>query len=583
MRLQSMVFALSEVRQTLLRFPLALLSIVFAGVCAALIVENPEPGRLLPLLMSAQLGLPLLLALTLFSERSGAKWILQLAGMSLIIAYYFSLPDDVEGAPLIRFFQFNVGLHLLIAFVPYLRQGQNNGFWQFNRLLVQRLLSGALFSLTLHAGLCVAIFALDKLFAVPIEDDIYPKLFMLVAFIFNSWYFLGGVPRDLPALEKSMDYPKFLKIFAQHILATLVAIYMVILLAYLIKVVIIAAWPSGWIGILVSTVAVAGLAALVLLYPLVERNEIRWLPPYSRLFYILLLPAVGMLLLAIYKRVDQYGITENRYYLFVFALWLIYTSIRGLIDRQPNLKLLPLSLCVVALVTSFGPWGAFSVARESQSRRLSKLLVANEMLSGAQIVKPEGEVSGEDSQQIGEIIDYLIKQHGPGEISRWYPDRSMTTTEEIMDDLGLDYRANWNRVTARKFKIRRESDNQLFEIDAYDFAWPLSLSGEGDTTSDLGDLPYQLTFAPGKPGLTILDGSVERLLLPLDSVLVALERYANIHDRHDQAPGELLTVEKTENGIQVMLLIHELAWTGGGKLPDTLRSLDGILLISGDK
>ena len=67
--------------------------------------------------------------------------------------------------------------------------------------------------------------------------------------------------------------------------------------------------PSGWIGWLVSSVAAAGLFSLALLHPLVEKKEERWIATYARVYFILMLPAIGMLLTALAKCIGQYGFT----------------------------------------------------------------------------------------------------------------------------------------------------------------------------------------------------------------------------------------------------------------------------------
>jgi hypothetical protein len=50
-----------------------------------------------------------------------------------------------------------------------------------------------------------------------------------------------------------------LKVFAQYLLVPIVIRHLVILTAYLVKVLITWDWPSGWIGWLVSGVAAVGI------------------------------------------------------------------------------------------------------------------------------------------------------------------------------------------------------------------------------------------------------------------------------------------------------------------------------------
>ncbi len=617
MKLPSLIFILSEIKHALLRFPVALLSISVSGICAVLLIKNNDPGHLIHLMMVSQLGLPLLLALTLLGEqfgwsllnppdnalnqiRSGVRsWaLLQLGGVLLLVLYYFSLPDNVEGSPLIRFLQLNIGIHLLISFVPFFRYGQNNSIWQFNRILLQRLLAGAIFSLTLFLGLSVALFALDQLFGLTIDGETYPRLLMLVIFIFNSWYFLGGVPRNLTSLEEMVEYPKILKIFSQYILATLVAIYLSILLAYLIKVLITTEWPSGWIGYLVSSVAAAGLCSLVMLYPLAERRENRWIATYARLFYILLLPMVGMLLMAIYQRVDQYGITENRYYLVVLALWLIVTSVKGLINVRPNLKFLPLSLCVLAFLTTCGPWGAFSVSMNSQTQRLSKLLTANAMLVDNQLVRPTGAVSDYDTEQISAVLDYLTQQHSLDSISEWFDEelsvlisaprdslvyesrRRGNSSSAVMDYLGLEYTVSANRHGVRNFHCRRDNKNYLFETAGYDFVLPISITGKEDPGVALGGQLYRVVRSLPEAGLTVFAGDMEALRLPLEAMLSSLEAHSTHRSPENRTPGELLTIEVSSAQLRVKLVILEIRWRTEVDDMLEINKLDGLLMIA---
>ena len=80
--------------------------------------------------------------------------------------------------------------------------------------------------------------------------------------------------------------------------------------------------PSGWIGYLVSSVAALGILSLLLVHPIKERKENGWIRTYGRWFYLALVPSIVMLLLAIWQRIAQYGITEKRYFLIVLSLWL---------------------------------------------------------------------------------------------------------------------------------------------------------------------------------------------------------------------------------------------------------------------
>ena len=115
------------------------------------------------------------------------------------------------------------------------------------------------------------------------------------------------------------------------------------------------------------------------MHPLRERADSRWVNGYGRWWFVALLPSLGMLLVAIAKRVGQYGITEQRYFLLVLALWLTGLAIFYGVTASRNIKLIPMTLCAVALLTSMGPWSAYAISRKSQVGRFDHLLERNGM------------------------------------------------------------------------------------------------------------------------------------------------------------------------------------------------------------
>jgi hypothetical protein len=291
-----------------------------AGVVAAFAAINAVRGPSMEywarLAMVAALGLPLLTALTLFVEQRGwtgiGRTALLAGGVLLLAGFYQVWPGPEETYQAIRYFQLSAALHLLVAFLPFLGRFQRDVFWQYNRRLFEAILRAVLFSGVLFLGLVIALAALDKLFGVDVPGETYARLWFVMALVANTWIFLGGVPDDLPALANDTDYPKGLKVLSQYILTPLVTIYLVLLTAYILKILITGDWPSGWIGYLVASVAVVGLLAFLLVAPLRDREGEGWIRTFSRWLFIGLMPAAVMFLLALWKRIDPYGLTELR-------------------------------------------------------------------------------------------------------------------------------------------------------------------------------------------------------------------------------------------------------------------------------
>ena len=533
MRFPSVRYIVIEARGSFVRFPLVLLAAAAAAVCALVVVDRNDADGWIKGIFAAQLGIPLFFALATAGEAfawSPTRRVgLVLAGIVGLVAYYLSLSGPISEVTVTRFVQFNVGLHLLVAFLAYLG-ADVNGFWQYNKSLFVRFLTAAIYSVVIYLGLTIAIAAIDKLFGVQIDDETYVRLWILVAFVFNTWVFVGGAPRDLRGLESVRDYPRGLKVFAQYILIPLVVVYLTILTIYLFKVVITAQWPSGWIGYLVSSVAAVGILALLLVHPISTQEENRWVGTFSRWFYIFMIPSIVMLLMAIYKRIDQYGVTERRYFLLVLAAWLAMIAVYFIFSRKKNIKAIPVTLCAIALVTSFGPWGAYSVSRRSQTNRLSELLIRNEVLVAGSVQMTTREVSFEDRTEISAILRYLVETHGAESLEPWFggsiaeidtigapitvsgPTRIDARVQLIMQEMGVAYVDRRAGRISGDFFYALDPNDRAFAVDGATYFVRIHSHARSTRFGD----EYALMWEKDMPDIELLHGGEIVLTVPTD-------------------------------------------------------------------
>src|SRR5262245_32785407 len=254
-RLPSLVHVIRSAQETAGRFPWTLLSAFISAVISWLLVSESPTWKTHELLLSrlllpAMLGISLFFALALWVERLqvAARHMATLAvGLAILLGFALSFSADSPQIYIYRFVQLSLAAHLLVAVAPFSRGGGVAAFWEFNRILFQRILQSAVFSTILFAGLAIALWAVQSLFGVKVGGRAYYFLFLSVAFIFNTWFFLGGVPSQ-KELEAEYEYPGGLKMFVQFILLPLVTLYIVILYGYLIKILVIREWPRGTIG-----------------------------------------------------------------------------------------------------------------------------------------------------------------------------------------------------------------------------------------------------------------------------------------------------------------------------------------------
>jgi len=405
------------------RFPFPLACAWAAGAISCALVAHAHDHRgWIGALLAASLGIPFGIALTLLAERletpaaprTAARVALFGLGLAAVALFALLSPHWTTEIEARRFVQFALFAHALVAFLPYMVVREPNGFWQFNRTMLERLIVASVFAGVLQVGLQGALFALKPLFGFAVPPKVYAYLAISVGFVFHPWFFLAGIPRDLGELESRRDYPAVIRIFAQFILVPLVAIYQILLTAYLARVIVTQQWPSGLIGWLVSAEAGAGLLAILLVHPVREQNENRWVRTFARVFFVALIPSIVMLALAIAKRVGQYGVTEDRYFVTVLTAWLAGISVYFIARRDGDIRWIPVTLAALALLTAAGPWGAYAVSRASQLGRLQGLLRANGMLVDGSVRPATGSIPFAASKDLSTTLGYLLSVQGDG-------------------------------------------------------------------------------------------------------------------------------------------------------------------------
>ena len=463
MKLPSFRQSFKEAGTTFRRFPVVLCASVLATASALILVDHEgpaEPTLLFNILLAGVLGIPLLTALALLAEKKGfsvfASFGLQGVGVVLLVGYACTIPTDLTNAPYVtvfRFFVLAAALHLFVAVSPFTARGELNGFWNYNKILLLRVLTSVLYSLVLYVGLAIAMAALHNLFGVFIPGKRYFELWILISGVFTTWFFLAGVPDELGRLETLTEYPKGLRVFAQYILLPIVLIYLVILYAYLAKVVAAWDWPQGWVSKLILGFSGTGILSLLLLHPLAGRSGNVWIARVARWFYIVLVPLDAMLLLAVWRRVSEYGVTEGRYIAIALGIWLFFLVLYFALSKTKSIKAIPVSLCLFTFLVSAGPWGMFTVAKDSQIGRLERLVSRTGILTDGKIHRVHGEVSLQDAKQISAILSYLHDNHGFADIQMWFDEKlradsipsgmAFKSPAEVAKLMGLEYVERW--------------------------------------------------------------------------------------------------------------------------------------------
>ncbi len=422
MRLEAVGRAAAAGRDAAARFPEVMVCAVAAAAGGVFGVDGGDQ-KWLQLLSSSSLGLPLFTGLVLAVERYGwsvrTRALADTAAAALLATLFFYFGRLEENGWALRYVHLSATFHMAVAIVPYLGAREPWGFWQYNRSLFFRFVTAVVFSGALFAGLALALAAVDNLLGLAVPEIAYARLFFVVALVLHPLIFLAGVPSDFARLDAARDYPAGLRVFSQHVLLPLVALYVAILLAYMGKILVTGVWPSGWISYLVSALAVVGIFSLLMVHPERMRAERSWIDHYALAFWIAILPSAGMVGMALWLRVEQYGITERRYALGLLAAWLAGAAVHRVATRTRDVKSIPLVLTILGAASFMGPWSVYAVAERSQVGRLERILSEHGVLDESTLSSSTVEIPFEEWRQVEEGVAYLFDYHGTEIIDAW--------------------------------------------------------------------------------------------------------------------------------------------------------------------
>lgn len=595
-RLPSLGTLAADAVATARRFPVVLFSALIAAFAATLATQDLGPEALqLRLLAAASLAIPLCAALAIAAEGSAWKPALRVAfqalGLAVGGAFFLAWPGWSDVLRATRFWELMLAFTLAITIARFVRSERPVAFWQFNATLFVRSLAAAVATGILFVGLAIALLALDKLFGVPIASEGYARLWFTLAFVFSTWFFLGGVPRDLDALERAPQYPAAVKVLAQNILMPLVTLYLVILTLYFAKVVATWTWPTGWIGWLASSVSVAGVFTIVLLQPIADKPDQKWVGVFTRSFWFGILPAVLMLWLALYQRIRQYGLTEPRYFLLVMSVWLGAAALYFGLTRSRHIRLIPISLALLALLDFAGPWSSQDVSRRSQLARLETLLRRNGLLDSAgQRRSPARLVAGPDATEISATVRYLVTVHGADAVRGLLGDSTTrrlrlqgtaarnngeTQARAIVGAFGVVYALDAARGVGGRYSFTATTMRATSTAD-FQFLAPIrfvSDSAEARADTSLGAVVIRNTSV-----VRIQRGGELLLEVPLDSTVVRATR-SLAGRQQGQVSANLLHAEAANERAKAIVYFASL-FGAGRRLHPTADGGSGFALIA---
>ncbi len=419
------------------RFPVAILLIALLTFSGIYMIFKPYESDIWQhLFLTSIIGIPLFVSINLFLERMEIKrWFnftLNIIGFAFLLLFFFNLPPHQ-----IYDKHYSRALLLLCAFIssifylPFIGFERQMPFWYYNKSLIKRVLLSALYALVFFVGIGIALWAIDTLFNINIKSEWYQMLAVLSFWLFLPWFFLAGISRNFSYHSQKEYYPKELRLFTLYALVPINFIYALILLGYTIKIAISGIWPSGWTVGLITGYTVLEFVILIFLYPVLFEKENKKLIKFIHLNFYITIVFLIIYFLALFQRIAQYGLTENRLYTLLWGILVLFWVIYFIINKIKDIRILPFMLMLVAFLSVSGPWNVFRIAKHSQTHRLEKILQQHQLLQNGKIATTGKDIPLKTQADISSIVSYLVSTHGPNTIKTYFP----ASTDSLFDTL----------------------------------------------------------------------------------------------------------------------------------------------------
>jgi len=278
-------------------------------------------------------------------------------------------------------------VHLGVSFIPHLKRDELDDFWEYNKSLFLKFAESSFFSAVIYIGLAIAIAALQNLFGLfKNNGEIYGYTFVTIAGLFHPIYFLSIFPEEFDDLAQIKPIKTY-TVFSEWIMIPITLLYMFILYAFATKIMFTWTLPEGWIAKMVLGFCVVGILTFLLNFRLPQFSDNRLTYWFQKLFFPILTVPVILIFISIYRRLDDYGLTENRYLILALGIWMLLNVGWFLFNKKQDIRFIPISLFGFILFALFMPaLNMFDVSVNDQKKRLVDKFVELDMLKEGKMI-----------------------------------------------------------------------------------------------------------------------------------------------------------------------------------------------------
>ena len=320
--------------------------------------------------------------------------------VGLLATYY--LAETSINAPkpvfMLRWWLLFIAGHIFVVSAPLIKNNNNVTFLYYLQHLAVSISRSLVYSIILYAGVSLAFLALEYLLQIKVGGNQYIRLFVFCISIINTFVFLAEFPQNISDVVE-LQFSKAMNVFIQYILMPLLLLYLFILYAYSLKIIILWELPKGWIAYLMVALSLIGFFIQIVIQPYRKNSSSFLFKYFYPWFYILLVPLLVLLFIAIFKRIGQYSFTENRYLLLLLSIWIVGIVMYIFIASKKEMRILPISLLAFIFFSIYSPFNAFKISINSQEKALHQIFYSNNELKST--------ITNDEYNQFKDIVYYL--------------------------------------------------------------------------------------------------------------------------------------------------------------------------------
>jgi len=323
-----------------------------------------------------------------------SKLIYSLVPLVFWVLFFLTFNSDIDNFENFIFFVISLfGIIWILFIAPYIqniikRNTKNDIYYSyFYKVSTVFLLSGILWGVMFGLG-AIGISAVFSLFDIGYQyNEIYGDWAIFSLVVFTPIFALSNLPQKNEYTKASFTENTFFSFLIKYIATPCICIYFLILYAYTIKVLLnFSDWPKGEVSWMVIGFSTFGY--IVYMFSQAFESSFKLVEVFRKYFPYVVLPQIAMLFYAIGLRIWQYDITINRYFVVVFGIWLLVTSLYFIWDKKKYIGIIPALLTIFTIIISIGPWSVYSMPEARQLQRLKNNLQKANMLKEGQVIVP---------------------------------------------------------------------------------------------------------------------------------------------------------------------------------------------------